>query len=62
MFDPIRPISPSDRSVPPVDLTILTPLEREQEKQRRERERRRRAQSRPNDPAADGPGGIDIRV
>jgi hypothetical protein len=68
MFDPIRPISPSDRTVPPVDLTILTPLEREQDKQRRERERQRRQkaarttpetpQNRPEEPNS----GIDVRV
>jgi hypothetical protein len=70
-FDPIRPISPADRSVKPVDLTILTPLEREQERQRRERERQRRArdlkhpqdaretpQDRPDEPNS----GIDVRV
>jgi hypothetical protein len=42
--DRIEPIAP-DRSVPRVDLTYLTPLEREQEKQRRERERKRRQAS-----------------
>jgi hypothetical protein len=40
--DRIEPIAP-DRSVQRVDLTYLTPLEREREKERRERERRRRA-------------------
>ena len=57
-IEPIRP----DRTVQPVALPRLTPVEREQEKQRRERERRRRAQPRPGDPPADGRGGIDIRV
>lgn len=67
-MDPILPISSSDRTVPAVDLTRLTPLEREREKQRRERERRRRqqaaeagAKARPS--GDDGPaGGIDVRV
>ena len=62
-MEPIRPIE-SDRTVPRVELTRLTPLEREEERQRRERERRRR-QAAPNArPAAadDGPSGIDIRV
>ena len=41
-MDRIEPIAP-DRSVQRVDLTYLTPLERERERERRERERRRRA-------------------
>jgi hypothetical protein len=64
--DPILPIFSSDRTVPAVELTRLTPLERE--KQRRERERRRRQpaaeagqKARPS--GDDGPaGGIDVRV
>jgi hypothetical protein len=66
--DPILPIFSSDRTVPAVELTRLTPLEREREKQRRERERRRRQpaaeagqKARPS--GDDGPaGGIDVRV
>ena len=44
-MDTIRPIGPSDRRVQPVDLTRLTPLEREQEKERREQARKRREQA-----------------
>jgi len=61
--DRIDPIAP-DRSVPRVDLTYLTPLEREREKERRERERRRRQppgktpRNRPEEPNS----GIDVRV
>jgi hypothetical protein len=59
----IEPISP-DRTVQPVTLPRLTPVEREQEKQRRERERqrRRRAQPRPQNPPTGGGSGIDVRV
>jgi hypothetical protein len=57
-IEPIRP----DRTVQPVELPRLTPVEREQEKQRRERERRRRTHPRPQDPPTDGRGGVDIRV
>jgi hypothetical protein len=57
-IEPIRP----DRTVQPVGLPRLTPVEREQEEQRRERERRRRTQPRPAEPPADGRGGIDVRV
>jgi hypothetical protein len=63
VYDRIEPIGP-DRRVQPVELTILTPLEREEEKQRRERERRRRQQARqePQERPETGSGGIDIRV
>jgi hypothetical protein len=57
----IEPIA-RDRSVQPVELPRLTPVEREQEKQRRERERRRRAQPRPQNPPREGGSGIDVRV
>ena len=63
-MDRIDPIAP-DRSVQRVDLTYLTPLEREREKERRERERRRREnapQKRPAAPSDDGSGGIDVRA
>jgi hypothetical protein len=56
----IEPIG-RDRTVPPVELRRLTPLEREEERKRRERERkRRRAAQKP--PPADERPGIDIRV
>jgi hypothetical protein len=63
MSQRIEPIGP-DRTVKPVDLARLTPLEREQERQRRERERERRgkAAGRRPKPPEDRPGGIDIRV
>jgi hypothetical protein len=54
-IEPIR----SDRTVARVELTRLTPLEREQERQRRERERRRRP--RPAPPEPDGRSSIDVR-
>jgi hypothetical protein len=58
----IEPIA-RDRTVQPVQLPRLTPVEREQEKQRRERERRRRrAQPRPRNPPQQGSSGIDVRV
>ena len=57
-IEPIRP----DRTVQPVVLPRLTPVEREQEKQRRERERRRRASQRPQNPPRPGGSGIDVRA
>ena len=54
-IEPIR----RDRSVQKVELTILTPVERE--KQRRERERRRQAPP-PQKPRSEGDSGIDVRV
>jgi hypothetical protein len=59
--DRIEPIT-RDRSVQPVELPRLTPVEREQERRRRERERRRRAQPRPQNPSSEGGSGIDVRV
>ena len=62
-MDRIDPIAP-DRTVPRVEPTYLTPLEREREKERRERERRRRqeaarrARKRPDGPNS----GIDVRA
>jgi hypothetical protein len=56
-IEPIRP----DRSVPPVELKRLSPLEREQERRRREQERRRR-RPKAEPPPEDGRGGIDVRV
>jgi hypothetical protein len=62
--DRIDPIAP-DRSVQRVDLTYLTPLEREREKERRERERKRREndpQKRPAPRSEGGSGGLDVRA
>jgi len=59
--DPLRPVAPVDRTVPAVELTRLTPLEREREKQRRERERKRR-QTPSEKPATPGDSGLDVRV
>jgi hypothetical protein len=61
----IEPIG-TDRTVSPVGLTRLTPVEREQERQRREQERERRrrreaAQTSP-EPPEEGRSGIDVRV
>ena len=66
-MDRIDPIAP-DRSVQRVDLTYLTPIEREREKERRERERerRKRAPQTSREPRQDGEsgssGGIDVRA
>jgi hypothetical protein len=58
--DPIRPLGPPDRTVQPVALRPLTPLEREQEKERREQARKRRERART---AEDEPsGGLDVRA
>ena len=56
----IEPIGP-DRTVQPVALTRLTPVEREQERQRREQERKRR-RPKPVPPQEDGRSSIDVRV
>jgi hypothetical protein len=60
----IPPIGPTDRTVPPVDLRPLTPVEREEERRRRERERQRRRKAVGGSPEAPGEGasGIDVRV
>jgi hypothetical protein len=58
-MDPVRPISHTDRSVKPVDLRRLTPLEREQERKRRERERERKRREQPPE---EPDGRIDVRV
>ena len=63
-MDRIDPIAP-DRSVQRVDLTYLTPIEREREKERRERERKRREKESPSraQPRSDGgSGGLDVRA
>jgi hypothetical protein len=62
--DRIDPIAP-DRTVQRVDLTYLTPLEREREKERRERERKRRQNDPHKRPAPrpdGGSGGLDVRA
>jgi hypothetical protein len=58
--DPIRPIGRSGRTVQPVELTRLTPLEREQEKERREQARKRREQAEKR--RRDAPNGLDVRA
>jgi hypothetical protein len=57
----IEPIGP-DRTVQPVSLSRLTPIEREQERQRREQERRRRRPKPAQEPPRDERPGIDVRV
>jgi hypothetical protein len=57
----IEPIGP-DRSVQPVVLPRLTPVEREQERQRREREREKRRRREPQEGPDEGRPGIDVRV
>lgn len=59
-MDPIRPIGRSGRTVQPVELTRLTPLEREQEKERREQARKRREQAEKR--RRDAPNGLDVRA
>lgn len=59
-MDPIRPIGRSGRTVQPVELTRLTPLEREQEKERREQARKRREQAEKR--RRDAPDGLDVRA
>lgn len=57
----IEPVG-HDRSVSPVSLTRLTPVEREQERQRREREREKRRRDADQKPPQGGGPGIDVRV
>jgi len=63
-MDPIRPIGRSDRTVQPVELTRLTPLDREQERERREQARKRRENARKARRSGEnGPsGGLDVRA
>ena len=63
-MDPIRPIERSDRTVQPVDLTRLGPLEREEQRERREQARKRRQKARESRPSEeDRPsGGLDVRA
>jgi hypothetical protein len=60
-MDPVRPVSGSDRALPPVDPTRLTPLQREEERKRRERERERRRKAAPKPPRTSD-GRLDIRA
>jgi hypothetical protein len=58
----IEPIG-IDRTVQPVTLSRLTPIERDEERRRREHEReRRRKAPRREPPAQPGGTGIDVRV
>jgi len=61
--DRIEPIAP-DRSVPRIDPTYLTPLEREREKERREQRRRReRPPAKPREDGSAEPNSrLDVRV
>jgi hypothetical protein len=61
--DRIEPIAP-DRSVPRIDLTYLTPLEREREKERREQRRRRDrpAEQAPEKGSGEPNSRLDVRV
>jgi hypothetical protein len=58
--DPIRPVGRSDRTVQRVELTRLSPLEREQDKERREQARKRREQAEKR--RRDAPDGLDVRA
>jgi hypothetical protein len=64
MIDPLRPVSRTEPAVAAVELTRLTPLEREQERQRRERRRQApRSAPKPRERRGDEPdSGIDVRV
>ena len=60
--DPIRPIGPRP-DVAPLERVRLAPAERDEERRERERRRRRAAfPGRPDPPAEDAPGGLDVRV
>jgi len=61
-MDPVRPVSGSDRALPPVDPTQLTPLQREEERKRRERERERRRRKAAPKPPRTSDGLLDIRA
>jgi len=61
VIDPLRPVAPTERTVEPVGLRHLTPLEREAEKDRRERERQKRRKAR-QEPKRTPDGGLDIRA
>jgi hypothetical protein len=57
--DPIQPIGRPDRTVQPVDLPRLRPLDRDEERRQRER---KRPQHKPEKRPEDGPDGIDVRA
>jgi hypothetical protein len=59
--DRIQPISP-DRTVQPVELPRLRPLDREPERRQRERKRPQRPADPPAKPAESGRDGIDVRA
>jgi hypothetical protein len=61
--DPIPPIGRQDRTVPPVDLPRLRPLDRDEE--RRQQRGRKRPQRPPDAPprrSESGTDGIDVRA
>jgi hypothetical protein len=62
MIDPLRPVAPKDPTVPPVDLRILPPLEREKQRRERDRKRRQKAVQTPEKLARPGHSGLDVRV
>jgi hypothetical protein len=59
----IEPVGPRE-GVAPVELRILTPVERELERERRERRRREAPAKRGGKPSEPAPerGGLDIRA
>jgi hypothetical protein len=59
----IEPVGPRT-GVAPVELRILTPVERELERERRERRRREASAKRRGGPSEPAPerGGLDIRA
>jgi hypothetical protein len=63
-MDPIRPVERFDRTVQPVDLTRLSPLEREEQRERREQARKRREKAlKARESEQDRPsGGLDVRA
>jgi hypothetical protein len=60
--DPLRPIARTEPAVAAVELTILTPLEREKQRRERERKRRQAAAKPPAKRPAPGAGGLDVRA
>jgi hypothetical protein len=57
--DPIQPIGRQDRTVQPVDLPRLRPLDRDEERRQRER---KRPPHPPEKRPEDGADGIDVRA
>jgi hypothetical protein len=61
--DPIQPIGRQDRTVQPVDLRRLRPLDREPDRrQKRDRKRPPRPGDAPPQRAQGGADGIDVRA